>query len=424
MNPKPWQERLEDVYSMMHEMSGQSDPQEMVQAYAKRVRKIFPADRSLSISRRDLEFPYYRVTRYSGWEENINPWEQKEKLPLLSGGMLADLIYGNRPAILDQFSISKDDPAYQYLADQNSLIAIPMLDRGESLNMVVSTQKEPNAFNPESLPERFWQANLFGRVTHNLVLKEEVRRAYLAVDRELKVVSSIQRSLLPKKMPTIENLELAAHYQTSQRAGGDYYDFFPIAENKWGLLIADVSGHGTPAAVVMAITHSIAHLFPQQSQRPSELLKFVNDHLANRYTDNIEAFVTAFYGIYDSEAKTLTYSSAGHNPPRVWKCSQKETLILDEAVNLPLGIMAGLTYEDAVFQLDSGDRLVLYTDGITEAAAPDGELFDTKRLDSVLTNSCINGSNDIINMILDAVKTHTNDAPALDDRTLVVGRVM
>ena len=118
------------------------------------------------------------------------------------------------------------------------------------------------AFDPETFPEWFWVSSLFGRVTHNLVLREELKDAYEIVERELKVVADIQRSLLPQVLPKIPTLELAAYYRTSRWAGGDYYDFFPLPDGRWGILIADVSGHGTPAAVMMAITHSLAHSLP------------------------------------------------------------------------------------------------------------------------------------------------------------------
>src|SRR5690606_22631128 len=121
--------------------------------------------------------------------------------------------------------------------------------------------------------------NLFGRATHNLVLAERLEETYTAVDRELQAVANIQRSLLPSELPKISTMRLAAHYQTSRRAGGDYYDFFPLADNRWGILIADVSGHGTPAAVMMAITHVIAHTQPGQATPPSRMLNFLNDQL-------------------------------------------------------------------------------------------------------------------------------------------------
>ena len=96
-------------------------------------------------------------------------------------------------------------------------------------------------------------SSLFGRATHNLVLRNELKQTYDIVERELKVVADIQRSLLPQVLPKIPNLELAAYYRTSRWAGGDYYDFFPLPDGRWGILVADVSGHGTPAAVMMAI---------------------------------------------------------------------------------------------------------------------------------------------------------------------------
>ncbi len=106
-------------------------------------------------------------------------------------------------------------------------------------------------------------SNLFGRATYQLVLMQRLQEAYEAADYEMKVVADIQRSLLPKKPPKIPTLSVAAYYHTSNRAGGDYYDFFPLPDGQWGILIADVSGHGTPAAVLMAVMHSLATHLPR-----------------------------------------------------------------------------------------------------------------------------------------------------------------
>src|SRR5205085_4508371 len=157
-------------------------------------------------------------------------------------------------------------------------------DQGQGLNMVVLLRREPAGFDREQFPEVVWMSNLFGRATHSLVLSEEVKAAYEAVDYEMKVVADIQRSLLPARLPTIPNMGLAAHYQTSQRAGGDYYDVFQLPGGLWGLLIADVSGHGTPAAVLMAVTHCLVHTYCGPPMTPAELLGYVNRHLCARYT--------------------------------------------------------------------------------------------------------------------------------------------
>lgn len=418
-----WETRLEQVVQTMREMSLQTDPQEMVRAYGRRMETLFPVDRRISLSRRGLKRPEYRVTRFSEWREDINPWRDKHRLPLHEGGLFADLIYGDKPVIINDLQVDANDPAARYLDNQRSLMAIPMLDGGVALNMVVMTRSEPDAFDYERFPESVWLANLFGRATHNLVLTEQLRDAYEIVDRELKVVADIQQSLLPKEMPRIETLDLAAAYRTSHRAGGDYYDFFPLCNGSWGILIADVSGHGTPAAVVMAITHSIAHLYPDKSVNPGKMLEFVNRHLSARYTSDLGAFVTAFYGVYDPKARTLTYSSAGHNPPRLRRCGQTEVIALDGARNIPLGLMTDVSYPTVAEQLHPGDRIVFYTDGITEAQNRAGELFGLKRLDYLLEYGCGEEPPTIVSNIMVSVEAFSEGATATDDRTIVVANV-
>jgi sigma-B regulation protein RsbU (phosphoserine phosphatase) len=283
-------------------------------------------------------------------------------------------------------------------------------------------RQEPDAFSPQHFPEWVWLSNLFGRATHNLSLTEDLRDAYRIVERELKVVADIQRSLLPKVLPRIPTLDLAAHYQTSRWAGGDYYDIFALPDNRWGLLIADVSGHGTPAAVMMAITHSIAHTYPGAPDPPGRLLAFLNDTLTRWYTADNEAFVTAFYGIYDPSRRELHYACAGHNPPRLVSCVDGSIAALDGVSSLPLGIVPGETFPEHVQALRPGDQVVFYTDGITEATSPDGQLFGTERLDQVLM-SCPIRARDILTSVLEELDRFTAGQPAEDDRTLLVAKV-
>ena len=333
-----WERRLAAVVETMLEMSRQTDPQAMVRAYLRRIRGLIPGDRRISLSRRGIEPPKYRITRYSLWKEEINPWQEKDRLPVLEGGLLGQLVHGDEPRIIDDLQVSADDPAAEYLAGQRSLIATPLFDRGAGLNMVVVTRSEPAAFDRERFPEWVWLSNLFGRATHFLVLSEELERAYAQVDHELELVAEIQRALLPPELPQLPTMDLAVHYQTARRAGGDYYDFFELPDGKWGILIADVAGHGTPAAVVMAITHSIAHGHPEPPACPADMLGYLNDRLATRYTESKGVFVTAFYGVYDPATRALTYASAGHPPPRVKRCAGGGITSLDGAQRLPLGV--------------------------------------------------------------------------------------
>lgn len=414
--------RIAAVVEMMREMSEQSDPQMMVQTYGKRMRQISPSDGSLSLSRRDLAYPYYRITRSSKWDPNFNPWKSRDQLPLLKGGLIAELIYGEQPVVIDDIQFSEDDPAIEYFRGHRSLVAIPLFDQGHALNMVVQFRNAPAAFDRTFLPEHCWMANLFGRATQTLVLSGELRSAYEAVDREMKVVEDIQRSLLPTEVPEIPTLDMAVHYQTSRRAGGDYYDFFPLPDGRWGLLIADVSGHGTPAAVMMAVTHSIAHTHHEEPDPPSRLLNFINQHLAARYTNGNGTFVTAFYGIYDPKQRTITYSNAGHNPPRHKRAGQIVLGSLEGGRNLPLGIDPDERYADVTQSFEPGDMMIFYTDGITEARSPSLEMYGLERLDEELL-SHDQDAMQLLKRVLKSVDAFNAGAPPTDDRTLLVARV-
>lgn len=417
-----WRHRLDVIVSMMREMSLQNDPEETVRSYGERMASLLQTDRRMSLSRRGLDFPRFRVTRFSEWAEPINPWTQKERLPILEGGLLAELIYADEPRIINDLRVDPGDPAAPYLEGMRSIMTLPNYDQGQALNLVVAMRVDPDAFDPETLPERVWMSNLFGRATANLVLRQELERAYAVVDRELRRVAEIQRSLLPKILPAIPNLNVAAHYQTSQWAGGDYYDFFELSDGRWGLLIADVSGHGTPAAVMMAITHAIAHGHPGQPAPPSVLLEHINDRLARLYTADAAAFVTAFYGIFDPPSRTLTYANAGHNPPRLKRCLDGTVGGLDGVGGLPLGVFPGIRYEQATIGLVPGDQLVLYTDGVTDATDPSGRAFGLERLDSSLS-TCREDADELIASVLRALDRFTSGHPAEDDRTMLVAKV-
>jgi sigma-B regulation protein RsbU (phosphoserine phosphatase) len=261
----------------------------------------------------------------------------------------------------------------------------------------------------------------------NLVLRRELQKSHekleaanAELDRELDIVGEIQRSLLPTSLPRIPGLQLAANYRTSERAGGDYYDLFDCGEGCWGFLIADVSGHGAPAAVIMAITHAIAHLHPGNGTPPGELLTFLNAKLAGTYTNRNGSFVTAFYGLYDSARRTLTYARAGHNSPRLLRGGKISSLDGDGGV--PLGVLADSTYAEHIESLESGDLIALYADGIVEARSRDSEMFGVERLDESLTAAGSDAETAVAKVLAD-LELFTGGAPALDDQTVLVASV-
>lgn len=313
-----------------------------------------------------------------------------------------------------------------------SLIAIPHYEDGVGLNMVFHTRRDRGGFDPEGFPDFVQSSNLFGRTTKNLLLAAQLREANTALDRELKSVGEVQHALLPQASPDIATLDIARYYQTSTVAGGDYYDFFKLANGKWGILIADVSGHGAPAAVLMAIVHAIAHLMPGDPLPPERVMEFINDELVQRYTSLLGAFVTAFYGVYDESTRRLTYACAGHPAPLLRRAGYPHAPRGDSSVpcgsvtpldmqcaGIPLGIQSGVKYDQQERTLIPGEVLMMYTDGITEAFGPAGDMYGEARLTSVL-QSCHPSVEAAKDAVVADLAAFCGDRPVSDDRTLLV----
>jgi sigma-B regulation protein RsbU (phosphoserine phosphatase) len=314
---RPWREELQIIDHTMKAISGITHPEKLIQVYWENIDQLLKLRDFVSMSRRDVEPPGYLITRSTRFTEDFNPWTQRDRLPRLSGGLLGELVYADKPVIIDDLpaQLSTDDPGYFYLEGFQSLVAMPQYDGGVGLNCTALLFKAGEDLDRSLIPMIHWQSGLFGRGTQNLVLRNQLGSALKRLDGEMKAVGEIQRSLLPETLPSIPGFEVAAHYQTSARAGGDYYDFFKLdgegspesSAGGWGLFIADVSGHGTPAAVLMAITHAIAHAEPRAQTPPATLLRYLNDRLAGAYTRG-GTFITAFYATLDPVGRTLTYS--------------------------------------------------------------------------------------------------------------------
>lgn len=394
----------------------------MVHKYGTRVRELNPSDGYVSLSRRELSQPSYRITRFSGWADDVNPWKEKNKLPLLKGGLLSELIYGNEVRVLRNVKLLANEPAREFLDGMRTLVALPLYDGGESQNMVIRMFRNDDIPDMHQLPDLIMTSNLFGLATKNLVMADAVREAYERLDAEFQAIAAIQRSLLPTKLPNTPGLDLAAYYDTAHRAGGDYYDVFPVDDSRTGIIIADVSGHGAAAAVVMARMHASLHAYPGDLSAPADVLTFANEQLQQHCSQQLPqvTFATAFYGVFDANRGVLTYSSAGHNPPRL-RTHDGAIASLAGAAQMPLGIDCGLRFETDKVGMKKKDEVLLYTDGIVEAFNPKHEQFGLQRLDDAFIHSKPTTSA-AIEGIVGAVTTFADGTPFEDDRTLVAFR--
>ena len=246
----------------------------------------------------------------------------------------------------------------------------------------------------------------------------------VSIKSDLAVAGEIQQAILPQRFPPIEEMadmvDLFATMTPAKEVGGDFFDFFKIDEKRLGFVIADVSGKGVPASIFMAVSRTLLRATGMRGIDTNECLNYVNNMLCHESIDSM--FVTVFYGIYNTETGLVEYTNAGHNPPYVVRADGTvDTLPMSE--NIVAGMFDDFTFTQSTLQLDKGDMLVLFTDGVTEAFNTSGEMFDEKGLETTLENKGAGkSSHDICQEILKDVNDFSDKEPQSDDITLMAIR--
>ena len=208
-------------------------------------------------------------------------------------------------------------------------------------------------------------------------LEQEMRERE-RIEQELRVARSIQHASLPEEVPTLEGWQINPFYQPAREVGGDFYDFHLLSEGRLGVVVGDATGKGVPAALVMSTTCGMLQLAARalDSPSPGEVLAQVNETLVARIPSNM--FVTCFYAVLDPEDGTLRYANAGHDPPYMRRSNDDADEL--RARGMPLGLMAGMEYEEQGTSLNEGESVLFYSDGLVEALDPEGEMFGFPRL--------------------------------------------
>ncbi|MGD8212467.1 MAG: SpoIIE family protein phosphatase [Desulfobacterales bacterium] len=249
-------------------------------------------------------------------------------------------------------------------------------------------------------------------------LRREVQDQKDQLEHELEVVSEVQRRLLPKQLPEIKGLHLAAHYATSRFAGGDYYDILKLPDNQWGFMVADAEGHSAPAAVLMAMTCSLLHSYSGPPTDPAEVLTYINQTMC-KVAD--PSFVTALYAVFDADQRTLRFARAGHPPPMLYRREENKSVELAGKGVFPLGIYPYDQIPVHETRLGSGDRLLLYTDGVTERFDMEGNAYGENRLLGGLAADAVNNPRLILDGIIEDLQQFAGGRPPDDDQALVLG---
>lgn len=303
------------------------------------------------------------------------------------------------------------------LGEQN-LLLLPLQTWGELLGLMAVDYADES---PSGIERR--RNILTGIANQAAIAIEGDRLAREAADqerlaRELEVAQEIQVSFLPQSQPSLPGWEIAAHWRSARRVGGDFYDFLWLPDGQLGLVIADVADKGIPAALFMALSRTLVRVSALTGRGPARALERANQLILSDARSDL--FVTIFYAVIDPTTGQMAYTSAGHNPPLLVRADgQVENL---HCRGIALGVLEEIQLTDKETHLAPGDTLVLYTDGVTEAINAGEEEFGVERLAEIALARRHESATDILAHVDTAVTTFAAGQPQFDDVTLVVAR--
>ena len=307
-----------------------------------------------------------------------------------------------KDALKDPRIIKHDDESLKI----RSFMAVPLIFRGQlSGVLAVANPISGRAFTDTE----FSLAKSLGEQCALALQNAEAVSALLMRNKlefDLRLASSIQRYLLPENLPQTESLEFAVKYLPQQLIGGDFYDFFKLPHGKIGVVIGDVSGKGIPAAILMALCQTKLRYIAMSGKSPAQTLCLLNSEMVHAMRSDM--FITIIYLVIDPKSGEARFARAGHEPPLLARADSDEAAQPLKSSGMALGMVSEELFdevmEDASFKMNSGDVLVLYTDGLTEAANPEGGEFTAKKLAQTISTLRSRNANDLNDEIIKSVE--------------------
>lgn len=307
------------------------------------------------------------------------------------------------------------DPYYIACEESTrSEVAIPLLVDERLVGVFSASHPELNAFRPQQLKILQTLCSHIAVAVQNAQRFQQVQHEREQMTRDAHEARTIQQALFPRSSPYIPGFAVSGLCVPVGAVGGDWYDFIPMQDGRWGLVLADVSGKGTGAALLMAATRGVLRSLAEASCTPGEVLRRLNQLLVEDLPP--ARFVTMVYAVLNPAKRTLTIASAGHLQPLL--IQGDEVRFLETDAGMPLGVGLG-EYSESEIELAPGSRVVFYSDGITEAANPDEEEYGQFRLKEHLLQPDTSGES-----LLEDVRSFVNGFGLHDDATVIMVKML
>jgi serine phosphatase RsbU (regulator of sigma subunit)/anti-sigma regulatory factor (Ser/Thr protein kinase) len=313
--------------------------------------------------------------------------------------------------------IDLDSPALRALREANICLIVPLVSQGELIGLLnLGSRLSEQEYSSDDIA---LLNNLAAQATPAVRVAQLVQEQQIEIqererfEQEMQVARLIQQTLLPKELPQPPGWQIAAYYQPARAVGGDFYDFINLPDGRLGIFTGDVTDKGVPAALVMATTRSILRNAAEKETSPGKVLERANQLLVSDIPPHM--FVTCHYMILDPTDGEIVFANAGHNPPY---CCGKDNIVELRATGMPLGLMPGMKYEEKQAVLTHGQCVLFYSDGLTEAHNPHGEIYGFGRVQEMMKKSG-NGFTFITQILHDLNHFTTPNWEQEDDVTLV-----
>lgn len=334
--------------------------------------------------------------------------------------LFVDLITRNRPALLDEFrGADAKSKVVENLEQHGYQMIVPLINRGQMQGFIALSNKISGYnYNYEDITTLNILSNqLVVAMANARLYQESLEKQRL--EEELSLARQIQKDLLPKELPKGNDFEFAAYSEPSRYVGGDFYDFLNTKRNTLGIVVADVSGKGMPAALMVS---QIQAMFRSEVRNTDSIVRILqNVNYLMSTTTSSEKFVTLFYAEYDPENRIMHYANAGHNYPIVIN-SEGEHVFLIEG-GLLMGAFKEATYKSDSLKLNPGDLVFFYTDGINEAFSPEGDQYGEERLLDLITRIRNQSAQEIADRVVKEVIDFSSTEIPQDDMTVVAFKV-
>jgi phosphoserine phosphatase RsbU/P len=332
-------------------------------------------------------------------------------------GIIGHVAVSGEPVISPD---ARTDPRYvNARAETRSEMVAPIISNDEVIGVFDLESDRLNAYDEDDLQVLLLLASQVAIIIEKVMLHEQLIEKK-RLEGQLEVARQVQLELLPPRDPQLDGFDICAWNFSTEEVSGDYYDWVSIYEDQIGMVIADVSGKGVPAAILMAFLRAVLRAAIHIGYAPHISMSKVNYLLWESIERN--QFVTAFYGVLDASNRTLAYTNAGHNPPLLMDADGTARFM--ERGGLPLGMFKSTRYYEYYQAIEQGQILVLYTDGVTEATGQNGEEYGRDRLEEAVRANRDLSARDLITAIQQDVLVWTEGRGATDDMTFFIVKAL